>query len=318
MPPEALEKVILDFMHGDYDVLISTTIIENGIDIPNANTIIINQAQNFGLSDLHQLRGRVGRSNRKAFCYLLAPPLISITEEARRRLKAIETFSELGSGFNIAMQDLDIRGAGNILGSEQSGFISDIGFETYQRILNEALMELRAEMPPAPPVSEVHEVDRTWPEDEKYISDCAIDTDMEILIPDNYVNNVAEKMRLYKELDNLADETALQHFTEGLTDRFGAPPPQVNELCNIVRLRWLAMALGFEKIVLKNKLMIAYFVSNQLSFYYRSLVFTTVLDYIQANPRQFKVKEQNEKLILSVANVTTVGQAIELLKKMKS
>jgi transcription-repair coupling factor (superfamily II helicase) len=318
MPPEALEKVILDFMHGDYDVLISTTIIENGIDIPNANTILINQAQNFGLSDLHQLRGRVGRSNRKAFCYLLAPPLISVTEEARRRLKAIETFSELGSGFNIAMQDLDIRGAGNILGSEQSGFISDIGFETYQRILNEALMELRAEMPASPQASEIHEVDRGWPENEKYISDCAIDTDMEILIPDDYVNNVAEKMRLYKELDNLPDETALQHFTEGLTDRFGTPPPQVNELCNIVRLRWLAIALGFEKIVLKNKLMIACFVSNQLSLYYRSLVFTTVLEYIQANPRQFKVKEQNEKLILSVANVTTVGQAIELLKKMKS
>jgi transcription-repair coupling factor (superfamily II helicase) len=318
MPPEALEKVILDFMHGDYDVLISTTIIENGIDIPNANTIIINQAQNFGLSDLHQLRGRVGRSNRKAFCYLLAPPLISITDEARRRLKAIEMFSELGSGFNIAMQDLDIRGAGNILGSEQSGFISDIGFETYQRILNEALMELRTETPSAPSDSEPHEVDRTWTEGENFITDCAIDTDMEILIPDDYVNNVAEKMRLYKELDNLNDETALQHFITGLTDRFGTPPSQVNELCNIVRLRWLAIALGFEKIVLKNKLMIAYFISNQLSLYYRSPAFTTVLDYIQANPRRFKVKEQNKKLILSVANVTTVEQAIELLNKMKS
>jgi transcription-repair coupling factor (superfamily II helicase) len=308
MPPEALEKVILDFMHGDYDILISTTIIENGIDIPNANTIIINHAQNFGLSDLHQLRGRVGRSNRRAFCYLLAPPPVSMTDEARRRLKAIETFSELGSGFNIAMQDLDIRGAGNILGSEQSGFISDIGFETYQRILNEALTELRNETPPA----------QTEAEEENYISDCAIDTDMEILIPDDYVANVAEKMRLYKELNNLTDEAALQRFIEGLTDRFGTPPPQVGELCNIVRLRWLAMALGFEKVVLKNKLMIAYFVSNQLSSYYRSPVFTAVLDYIQANPRQFKVKEQNEKLILSVANVTSVEQAIELLKKMKS
>ncbi|MDR3180760.1 MAG: transcription-repair coupling factor [Prevotellaceae bacterium] len=335
MPPEALEKVILDFMHGDYDVLVSTTIIENGIDIPNANTIIINQAQNFGLSDLHQLRGRVGRSNRKAFCYLLAPPFISITEEARRRLKAIETFSELGSGFNIAMQDLDIRGAGNILGSEQSGFISDIGFETYQRILNEALMELRNEIGR----DAARHVSTTSPEqedaarqedaacrvstaspepDETFLADCAIDTDMEILIPDDYVNNVAEKMRLYKELDNLSDEAALQHFIEGLTDRFGTLPPQVNELCNIVRLRWLAIALGFEKVVLKNKLMIAYFVSNQLSLYYRSTAFTTVLDYIQANPRRFKVKEQNDKLILSVDNVTTVEQAIELLKKMKS
>jgi transcription-repair coupling factor (superfamily II helicase) len=318
MPPEALEKVILDFMHGDYDVLVSTTIIENGIDIPNANTIIINQAQNFGLSDLHQLRGRVGRSNRKAFCYLLAPPLISMTDEARRRLKAIETFSELGSGFNIAMQDLDIRGAGNILGSEQSGFISDIGFETYQRILNEALMELRTETPPAQTDAGVPEPDRDWATGETYISDCAIDTDMEILIPDDYVSHTAEKMRLYKELDNLAGEAALQQFIKDLTDRFGTPPPQVKELCNIVRLRWIAIALGFEKVVLKNKLMIACFVSNQLSLYYRSPAFTAVIDYIQANPRQFKVKEQNEKLILSVANVTTVEQAIELLTKIKS
>jgi transcription-repair coupling factor (superfamily II helicase) len=319
MPPEALEKVILDFMHGDYDVLVSTTIIENGIDIPNANTMIINQAQNFGLSDLHQLRGRVGRSNRKAFCYLLAPPFISMTDEARRRLKAIETFSELGSGFNIAMQDLDIRGAGNILGSEQSGFISDIGFETYQRILNEALMELEMEHGERQTANgERQTVNGEEPltVDRVPLTDCAIDTDMEILIPDDYVNNVTEKMRLYKELDNLTDEAALQHFIDGLTDRFGTPPPQVNELCNIVRLRWLAIALGFEKVVLKNKLMIAYFVSNQLSLYYRSPVFIAVLDYIQANPRQFKVKEQNEKLILSVANVTTVEQAIELLKKM--
>jgi transcription-repair coupling factor (superfamily II helicase) len=320
MPPDALEKVILDFMHGDYDVLVSTTIIENGIDIPNANTIIINHAQNFGLSDLHQLRGRVGRSNRKAFCYLLAPPPVAMTEEARRRLKAIETFSELGSGFNIAMQDLDIRGAGNILGSEQSGFISDIGFETYQRILNEALMELRTETDTDAVGHEdaARRVSTTTPEQEEYLADCAIDTDMEILIPDSYVNNTPEKMRLYKELDNLTGEAALQQFIAGLTDRFGTPPPQVLELCNIVRLRWLAMALGFEKVVLKNKLMIAGFVSNQLSLYYRSPVFTAVLDYIQANPRRFKVKEQNEKLTLTVANVVTVEQAIELLSKIQN
>ncbi|MDR3235590.1 MAG: transcription-repair coupling factor [Prevotellaceae bacterium] len=317
MPPEALEKVILDFMHGDYDVLICTTIIENGIDIPNANTIIINHAQNFGLSDLHQLRGRVGRSNRKAFCYLLAPPFISITDEARRRLKAIETFSELGSGFNIAMQDLDIRGAGNVLGSEQSGFISDIGFETYQRILNEALLELRAETPATAYDAMPHEADAAQPEDEKFITDCTIDTDMEILIPDDYIGNVAEKMRLYKELDNLTDETALQPFIAGLTDRFGKPPQQVYELCNIVRLRWKAIELGFEKIVLKNKIMTAYFISNKNSTYYRSHVFAAVLNYIQAHPRQFKVKERNEKLILSIANVTTVEQATGLLKQME-
>jgi transcription-repair coupling factor (superfamily II helicase) len=316
MPPEALEKVILDFMHGDYDVLICTTIIENGIDIPNANTIIINHAQNFGLSDLHQLRGRVGRSNRKAFCYLLAPPFISITDEARRRLKAIETFSELGSGFNIAMQDLDIRGAGNVLGSEQSGFISDIGFETYQRILNEALLELRNETP-ATTYAAPHEADVPAPGDEKFITDCTIDTDMEILIPDDYIGNVAEKMRLYKELDNLTDETALQPFIAGLTDRFGTPPQQVHELCNIVRLRWKAIELGFEKIVLKNKIMTAYFISNKNSTYYRSHIFIAVLNYIQAHPRQFKVKKRNEKLILSIANVTTVEQAIGLLKQME-
>ena len=316
MKPEELEKVILDFMSGDYDVLISTTIIENGIDIPNANTIIINQAQNFGLSDLHQLRGRVGRSNRKAFCYLLAPPLIAMSDESRRRLKAIETFSDLGSGFNIAMQDLDIRGAGNILGGEQSGFISDIGFETYQRILNEALQELKDETI-RKEISEGKHVDDTWPNDEQYVSDCVIDTDMEILIPDAYVDNTAEKIRLYRELDDIDNEEALQKFRQSITDRFGTPPEQVEALFDIVRLRWLAMSLGFEKIVLKNKLMIGYFISNHLSYYYRTPLFTHVLDYIQYHPRDFKVKEQNEKLILTVEKVKTVQQAIELLTRIQ-
>ncbi len=316
MPPEALEKVILDFMSGDYDVLISTTIIESGIDIPNANTIIINQAQNFGLSDLHQLRGRVGRSNRKAFCYLLAPPYISMTDEARRRLKAIETFSDLGSGFNIAMQDLDIRGAGNILGGEQSGFISDIGFETYQRILNEALQELKDETISAEMANGTYK-EEVRPENERFASDCTIDTDMEILIPNSYVSNTPEKIRLYRELDNIDNEETLQQFVRAMTDRFGPPPAPVEELFEVVRLRWLAMSLGFEKIVLKNELLIAYFINNHLSYYYRSPLFTHVLDYIQYHPRDFKVKEQNGKLILTVVNVKTVQQAIKLLSGMK-
>jgi len=319
MDAEVLEKVILDFMSGDYDVLICTTIIENGIDIPNANTIIINQAQNFGLSDLHQLRGRVGRSNRKAFCYLLAPPFISMTDDARRRLKAIETFSDLGSGFNIAMQDLDIRGAGNILGGEQSGFIADIGFETYQRILNEALQELRDEGFYTT-TTEVMEQDRVGEgqSNQPFLSDCTIDTDMEILFPDDYISNTAEKIRLYKELNNIAKEEALQRFVRDITDRFGTPPRQVEDLVDIVRLRKLAMALGFEKIVLKNKLMIAYFISNHLSPYFRTPVFSHVLNYIQQHPRTFKLKEQSDKLILTAVNVTTVQEAIALLLKMQN
>ena len=313
MPAEQLEKVILGFMNNDYDILLCTTIVENGLDIPNANTIIINQAQNFGLSDLHQLRGRVGRSNRKAFCYLLAPPPVALTDDARRRLKAIETFSDLGSGFNIAMQDLDIRGAGNLLGGEQSGFIADIGFETYQRILNEALTELHNEQPTS---------DNTQKPSENgainWISDCSIDTDMEILIPDSYVNNVTEKLRLYKELDNITEETQLQKMIHELTDRFGALPPEVEQLCNIVRLRRIAIQLGFEKIILKNKLMIVYFVSNQLSNYYRSPLFSHILQYIQNHQKIFSVKEQNNKLMFTVKNIATVQHSIDLMLKMKS
>jgi transcription-repair coupling factor (superfamily II helicase) len=316
MPSGQLEKVILGFMNGDFDILLCTTIIENGLDIPNANTIIVDNAQYFGLSDLHQLRGRVGRSNRKAFCYLLAPPPIALTEDARRRLKAIETFSELGSGFNIAMQDLDIRGAGNLLGGEQSGFIADIGFETYQKILNEALSEMengegrvenddkRTVAPAHSPLSLLHS---------PFIADCAIDTDMEILIPDSYVGNATEKLRLYKEMDNITDEGQLQKMIAELTDRFGALPPEVKQLCDIVRLRRRAMMLGFEKITLKNKLMIAYFVSNQQSNYYRSPLFAHILRYIQEHPKVFTVKEQHSKLSLTVKNVPTVRHAIEVL-----
>ncbi|MDR2361488.1 MAG: transcription-repair coupling factor [Prevotellaceae bacterium] len=314
MRPEQLEKVILEFMNGEFDVLLCTTIIENGIDIPNANTIIVNNAHLFGLSELHQLRGRVGRSNRKAFCYLLAPPPIFLTNDARKRLKAIEAFSDLGSGFNIAMQDLNIRGAGNLLGGEQSGFMTDMGFETYQKILNEALAELQDETPAAstPADRNPSPASDTWGE-----VDCTIDTDMEILIPDSYVRNVSEKLWFYRELDNITDETALQKIIAELIDRFGALPPEVNELCNIVRLRRIAMLLGFEKIVLKNRLMIVYFISNQLSNYYRSSVFSRILQYIQTHPKIFTVKEQNEKLMMTTRNVPTVQRAIEILGKLR-
>ncbi|MEN6618553.1 MAG: transcription-repair coupling factor [Rikenellaceae bacterium] len=311
MEPAELEKVTLDFMAGDYDVIIATTIIENGIDIPNANTIIINQAQNFGLSDLHQLRGRVGRSNNKAFCYLIVPPLISITEDARRRLRAIETFSDLGSGFNIAMQDLDIRGAGNLLGGEQSGFIADMGFETYQRILAEAFSELREERG-------IEDMRERGQKEYEYISDCSIDTDLEILIPDEYIGITAEKIRLYKELDAITEEMELQQFLDAMADRFGPIPEQVTQLAYTVRLRRLAMELGFEKIVLKNGIMLAYFVSNQLSSYYKSEHFAKILEFLQKQAKRFRLKEQKDKLYITVNPVESVERAYKIFLEMKS
>ncbi len=311
MEPTELEKVTLDFMAGDYDVLIATTIIENGIDIPNANTIIINHAQNFGLSDLHQLRGRVGRSNNKAFCYLIVPPLISITEDARRRLRAIETFSDLGSGFNIAMQDLDIRGAGNLLGGEQSGFIADMGFETYQRILAEAFSELREERG-------IEDTNDRGQKDYEYISDCSIDTDLEILIPDEYIGITAEKIRLYKELDAITEENELLQFLDAMRDRFGPIPEQVTQLAYTVRLRRLAVELGFEKIVLKNGMMLAYFVSNQLSSYYKSAHFAKIMEFLQKQAKRFRLKEQKDKLYITVNSVESVEKAYKIFLEMKS
>lgn len=313
MESTQLEKIILDFMEGDYDVLVCTTIIENGIDIPNANTIIINQAQNFGLSDLHQLRGRVGRSNRKAFCYLIVPPLTSLTEDARRRLKAIESFSELGSGFNIAMQDLDIRGAGNLLGGEQSGFISDIGFETYQKILAEAFNEIRQEEGMS-----LNEGEMRSKEEETYIADCVIDTDFEILIPDDYVNIVAEKIRLYKELDSLTEDAEIDKFLEEMKDRFGPVPSQVEQLTYTVRLRRIAVGLGFERITLKNGIMLAYFVSNQLSSYYQSNKFSKILSFLQTKSKRFKLKEQRDKLYITVENVKSMESAYKILLEMNN
>jgi transcription-repair coupling factor (superfamily II helicase) len=311
MESSKLEKIMLGFISGNYDVLIATTIIESGLDIPNANTIIINNAHNFGLSDLHQLRGRVGRSNKKAFCYLLAPPPQTMTREARQRLRAIEDFSELGSGFNIAMQDLDIRGAGNLLGREQSGFIADIGFETYHKILDEAIQELRE--------TEFREVfsKRESQEDTPLPDDCQVETDLELLIPEEYVPGNTERIKLYRMLDNTRDEESLGNFEAGMTDRFGPLPQQTRELLNVVRLRRLAITLGFEKIVIRNGKMVIYFISNQMSPYYQSPLFSGLLRCLQ-NQRSMKIREYKDKLTLSIQNITSVEIALGEMEKLIS
>ena len=307
MEGSKLEQIMLDFIDEKYDVLLSTTIIEAGLDIPNANTIIINEAQNFGLSDLHQLRGRVGRSNKKAFCYLLAPPLNILSDEARKRLRAIEDFSDLGSGFNIALRDLDIRGAGNLLGAEQSGFINDIGFETYHKILDEAILELKE--------TEFKDIFEGELKDKKFVSDCVFESDLEILIPYEYVDSSAERISLYTELDHIQNEEGLIRFTNNLTDRFGQIPPQTEDLLNTMRLRWLARDLGFEKITLKNKIMTAYLVSNQESEYYQTDTFMKIIRYAASHQRRCKVKELNGKNILYVDAVTNVAEALKVMRE---
>jgi transcription-repair coupling factor (superfamily II helicase) len=306
-----LEGIMLDFINGEYDVLIATTIIESGLDIPNANTIIINNAHQFGLSELHQLRGRVGRSNKKAFCYLLAPPLSTLTQEARRRLKIIEEFSELGSGFNIAMQDMDIRGAGNLLGGEQSGFISDIGYETYQRILNEAMLELRETE-----FKDLYNDEQQEPENGKFVADCQIDTDAEILFPESYIENIAERMQLYRELDNIETEEALQKFEQNLNDRFGKLPAESEELIEVVRVRWLAQSLGMERLILKNNQLIIHFIANQQSPFYQSAAFGKILAWLQANHKRANMKEARDKLTLTMPKVGTIKQMKEILMDM--
>lgn len=317
MDGQKLEKVMLDFINGEYDVLIATTIIESGLDIPNANTIIINQAQNFGLSELHQLRGRVGRTNKKAFCYLLAPPLSTLSAESRRRLKAIEEFSELGSGFNIAMQDLDIRGAGNMLGAEQSGFIADIGFETYHRILSEAVQELKHEE-----FSDVFaqrdntEATRAFMK-MSFVSDCNIDTDLELRFPETYISSISERMTLYRDLDNAETEEQLLEFEKNLNDRFGTIPESAKELLDVVRLRWQAIELGMEKIILKNQKMICNFISDPKSPFYQSDVFTVVLKWIQDNPGRCRIKEDPDKLSMTFDKVKTIGHARIILRHMR-
>lgn len=308
MDGASLEKVMLDFIDGDYDVLLATTIIESGLDIPNANTIIINDAQNHGLSDLHQLRGRVGRSNKQAFCYLLSPPLSTLTSEARKRLKAIEEHGDLGSGFNIAMRDLDIRGAGNILGAEQSGFISDIGYEMYQKILDEALLELKE--------SEFADLYKEEKMAENLIKDCQIETDLEIRIPDDYISNITERLSLYKDLDNIKDETKLQKFTDTLIDRFGPIPDETAALINVVRLRWIAKKTGFVKLNLKHNRMTGYFPGSQDSPYFQSDSFGKVLEFIKRNPNAAVMREIKGNLTLRFEPVSSVNKAINLLSKI--
>jgi len=305
MESSVLEDKILSFMEGDYDMLLCTTIIENGLDVPNANTMIINQAQNIGLSDLHQLRGRVGRSNRRAFCYLIVPPLVSITDEARRRLKAIEAFSDLGSGFNIAMQDLDIRGAGNLLGAEQSGFITDMGFETYQKILAEAMEELGVETGI-----------QTAVHDDNYITDTTIETDQLALIPDDYMSVTAEKIRIYKELDSISDFKTLSIMKERMEDRFGKMPIELERLFDIVKIRQIAQKKGFEKVIIKNGLMIMFFISNQMSPYYQSGRFEKVLENISLNGNTFEFKQSEGKMKVISRNVDSISKALTLILKL--
>ena len=316
MEGDKLEKVMFDFINGDFDVLIATTIIESGLDIPNTNTILINNAHNFGLSELHQLRGRVGRSNKKAYCYLLTPPLERMTPEATRRLQAIEEFSDIGSGFSLAMQDLDIRGAGNLLGGEQSGFIADIGFEAYQRILNEAMEELRNdEFQGVFEEQEIKDQQNAYLRT-SFIKDCTIDTDLELLFPDDYVSSISERVLLYRELDDLRSEETLKLFEGTLVDRFGQIPKPARELLDVVRLRWKAISLNMEKVIVKDKKMICYLPSDQTSKYYHSKEFAGLMQWIMKNPSLCKVREKNGKLTIILDLVTSINEALSVFNTM--
>ena len=312
MKPEELEKILMGFINYDYDVLVSTTIVESGIDIGNANTIIINDAHRFGLSDLHQMRGRVGRGNRKAFCYLLAPPKSALTQEARRRLEALETFSELGSGFNLSMQDLDIRGAGNLLGAEQSGFMEDLGYETYQKILNQAVTELKNDE-----FSEMYEDEMAGGREltgDEFVEDCAIESDLEMYLPDRYVPSSSERMLLYRELDNIKDDAGLDKYRAELEDRFGPVPREGLELMQVVPLRRLGRSLGCEKIIMRQGQMRMQFVSNPMSAYYKSKVFDNVLNYIGLNPRRCNLKEIAGKRMMIISDVPSVEESVKVLR----
>lgn len=317
MEGEDIENVMFDFIRGDYDVLIATTIIESGLDIPNANTIFINDAHAFGLSELHQLRGRVGRSNKKAFCYLLTPPLSSLTNEARRRLKAIEENSELGSGFNIALQDLDIRGAGNLLGGEQSGFIADVGYETYQKILDEAIRELKRDefSELFPETGKKQEAEKAE-EVTQFVADVTVETDLEIMFPDEYVSNITERIRLYKELNEVRDEAKLAAYEEHLKDRFGPLPSPAMALLELVKLKWLASETGIEKIILKNGTLVANFVNDPSSGFYRSALFVSIMNFLNRRRESMIVKQNNNKLSLTVRDIRSVEQAIDLFRKI--
>jgi transcription-repair coupling factor (superfamily II helicase) len=308
---EKLEEVMTGFIEGEFDVLVSTAIVESGIDITNANTIIINDAQNFGMSDIHQLRGRVGRNNKQAFCYLLVPSVLHMTDDARKRLTAIEQFSDLGSGMHIAMRDLDIRGAGNLLGGEQSGFINDLGFETYQKILDEAISELKQEH-----FKEL--ADEEMKKNASFVKETILETDFELLIPDEYVGNISERINLYKTLDELENEEEIIQFKASLEDRFGDIPHQVNQLIDTMRLRWIASEIGMEKLVLKSGKMIGYFISKQDSPFYQSESFTRILEFIKLNPHAGKMYEKEETLRISFSDVTKLTRAHQLLAALKN
>ncbi|HBY67202.1 MAG TPA: transcription-repair coupling factor, partial [Flavobacteriaceae bacterium] len=310
MDGKKLEDLMLRFMNNEFDVLVSTTIIESGLDVPNANTIFINNANNFGLSDLHQMRGRVGRSNKKAFCYFITPPYSVMTEEARKRITALEQFSELGSGLNIAMKDLEIRGAGDLLGGEQSGFINEIGFETYQKILSEAIDELKEKE-----FKDLYE--GTEHEKKDFVKETVLDTDFELLFPDDYINNITERLNLYTKLNQLNTEAELQQFEKELIDRFGELPEQVVDLLNSVRIKWIAIKMGLERVVMKKNKLVGYFVSDQQSAYYQSPVFTKVLQYVQNHPQRVTMKEKKTRnglrLLLTFDRITSVNRALDAL-----
>ncbi len=310
MPPEQLERLVMDFIYGEFDVLVSTTIVENGIDIPNANTIIVNNAHYFGLSDLHQLRGRVGRGSEQGYCYLLSPPDELLSADARRRLRAIEEFSDLGSGFNIAMQDLDIRGAGNLLGAEQSGFIADIGFETYRKIMDEAIAELRAEGLQVAGLAPAEEESGAV----RYIDDAHIDIEVEAGLPDSYVGQQAERLKLYRELDATKDEAALEAFERRLVDRFGPLPKAASELLDVVRLRWEAIRLGMERVKVKNGLMIVHFVGEEHAAFYKSDAFMELLRRVTQHPERFVLKQHNNRLAMTVRSVKDIEDAYKTLR----
>lgn len=307
MKGEELEEIMMDFIEGEFDVLVSTTIVENGLDIPNANTIIINQAQNYGLSDLHQLRGRVGRSNKKAFCYLIAPDECVLSDEAAKRLRAIEEFSAIGSGFAIAMRDLDIRGAGNILGAEQSGFITEIGFDAYQKILNEAMHELKT--------TEFKELfsDQVT-KDGSYVENCTIETDLEIFIPDTYISDIVERLKVYKRLDNMEEDIEVEKLKSELADRFGRVPKQTSELFEVVKLRRLAKKLAIEKLSLKRGKLTACFISDQQSEFYSSELFGRLLHYVQCYPRLCALQQSDDKLSLTIDQVGNVYSAVKIFQ----
>jgi len=305
-----LENLMLSFMNGEFDVLVSTTIVESGLDVPNANTIFINNANNFGLSDLHQMRGRVGRSNKKAFCYFITPEYSAMTDDARKRITALEQFSELGSGFNIAMKDLEIRGAGDLLGGEQSGFINDIGFDTYQKILNEAIEELKE--------NEFKDLYQDEGVDKEYVKDITIDSDFELLFPDDYVNNITERLNLYTQLNTIKTEEELQVFENQLIDRFGELPKQVVDLLNSVRIKWIATKIGLEKVIMKHGKLVGYFINDQQSAFYQSHGFTKVLQFVQTHPNAAKMKEKQTRgglrLLLTFENIKSVKQALVVLQ----